>query len=239
MINKKDYSSVPEAVLNHYWEHLTGYKRKVNGVEITEKHWSLEDEATMKRLLTATTNNGKNVWKEISKAFPNSEEQIKLFNAAWIAKVNYDHYRFTKNNDGKKTTAKKLIKDIAKTANQLLSHLKKINDLGYRSVRYPDLNLNSPSLQVELHELFRKIDKFDVDRVSDEEFINKAIISNKANGKWEYLRGFISILHQSDFPLEKRGIAEKILAPLASAAIVEIDGGVSGKDIHDVFEIFR
>jgi len=241
MSKKNDFSGVPKAVMDHYHQLKSGYITERNGVVRTEKHWSPTDEETMERLLTDVEITSLGVWKAVSVSFPKEKDQIKLFDAAWMAKINYDEYRFVdkQNKIRTKNYAKKLVTEIKKNSEQLSSLLTQLTELGYRSRRRPDLDLNTPSIQTELQWLIEKAETFDPSKLSEEDFVNSALGSNKANYKMEYLRGFISILHKAGFPLEKDDIKAKILAPLATAAIEHVDGGVSMNDVHNVIMIFR
>lgn len=241
MSKKKDFSGVPKAVMDHYHLLKSGYITERNGVVRTEKHWSPTDEETMERLLTDVEITKNSVWQVISTSFTKEKDQITLFDAAWMAKINYDEYRFVdkQNKIRTKNEAKKLVTEIKKNSEQLSSLLTQLTELGYRSLRRPDLDLNTPSIQTELQWLIEKAETFDPSKLSDEDFVNSALGSNKANYKMEYLRGFISILYEAGFPLEKEDINEKILVPLTTAAIGDAEGGVSMNDIHNVIMIFR
>lgn len=241
MSKKNDFSGVPKAVMDHYHQLKSGYITERNGVVRTEKHWSPTDEETMERLLTNVEITSLGVWKAVSVSFPKEKDQIKLFDAAWMARIDYDEYRFIdKSKDiRRKNTAKKLITEIKKHSEQLSTLLNQLTELGYRSLRRPDLDLNGSSIQTELQWLIKKAETFDPSKLSDEDFVNSALGSNKVNYKMEYLRGFISILREAGFPLEKDDINEKILVPLTTAAIGDADGGVSMNDIHNVIMIFR
>ncbi|MBL1262463.1 hypothetical protein [Candidatus Methylomicrobium oryzae] len=105
-MKKISYPGVPEAVVKHYHSLLAGYQYERNGVLFTEKHWSEKDEAVMLRLLL----NQADVWQEITSILPESNDQIKLFDASWMAAIDYDEYRFKtkgrgvrRKNDAKKT----------------------------------------------------------------------------------------------------------------------------------------
>lgn len=229
---------VPEVVVEHYQKLLSGYKRERNGAVIVEKYWSSGDEEAMIRLLTAP--DMKDVWRDISEIFTDVNDQISLFDAAWRARINYDEYRFTKHNqdDRRKNKAIKLASDIKKRAEQLSSLLNQMSALGYRSVRHPDLNLNQSSLQDELSWLIEKSGSFNPDKVSDEEFVNAGIISQEANGKREYLRGFVFILHESGVALGTSKLAN-IVAAMGTAVVGYEDGGVSYDDAHRVIARFQ
>lgn len=229
---------VPEVVVEHYQKLLSGYKRERNGAVIVEKYWSSGDEEAMLRLLTEP--DMKDAWRDISEIFTDVNDQISLFDAAWRARINYDEYRFIKHgqDDRRKNKAIKLASDIKKRAEQLSSLLNQMSALGYRSVRHPDLNLNQSSLQDELSWLIEKTGSFNPDKVSDEEFVNAGIISQEANCKREYLRGFVFILHESGVALDTSKLVS-IIADMSTAVLKHKDGGISYDDVHRTIATFK
>lgn len=228
----------PEVVVEHCQKLLSGYKRERNGAVIVEKYWSSGDEEAMLRLLTAP--DMKDAWRDISEIFTDVNDQIFLFDAAWRARINYDEYRFIKHgqDDRRKNKAIKLASDIKKRAGQLSSLLNQMSALGYRSVRHPDLNLNQSSLQDELSWLIEKTGSFNPDKVSDEGFVNAGIISQEANCKREYLRGFVFILHESGVALDTSKLVS-IIAAMSTAVLNHKDGGVSYDDVHRTIATFK
>ncbi len=224
--------------MEHYQKLLSGYKRERNGAVIVEKYWSSNDEEAMLRLLTAP--DMEKTWRDISEIFTDINDQISLFDAAWCAGINYDEYRFIKHrqDDRRKNKATKLASDIKKRAEQLSSLLNQMSTLGYRSVRHPDLNLNQASLQDELTWLIERAGSFNPDKVSDDDFVNEGIISQEANRKREYLRGFVSILHDSGVALDISKLVS-IISAMGTAVVGYEDGGVSYDDAHRVIARFQ
>jgi hypothetical protein len=238
------FKGVPDDVVEHYFRLVGGYKSERNGVIYVEKHWSEDDEKTMLRLLQG----GSKLWGEIKRFLPNGDDQIKLFDAAWLANINYDAYRFLTAGKGerRKNKGKKIVADIKKRANQLTSLLRNLDEIGYKSSRYPDNNLNNSNLQHELDWLIEKTDSFDLDKMSDERFVDEGISSQNAVFKREYLRGFIKILYESCLPIEKNeknGSWVNIIKNVANAVLYLEDDvsydDVSYDDVNNVMLSFK
>jgi hypothetical protein len=236
-MKNSEFPGVPDAVVKHYFRLLAGYIREVKGVLITEKHWSENDEAAMRRLLTDQSD----TWHKITMILPLETDQIKLFNAAWRAAINYDEYRFKTSGKGarRKNEAKKLVSDIQKRAEQLSSLLNELSELGYRSVRHPDYNLKQPSLMTEIEELIERAKAFDLDHLHDEEFVNYGISSQEWNSKYEYLRGLVKLMHDAGLTLDEPKEWAGIIPTIANAVLNTDDGGVSYNDVYQVLLDFK
>lgn len=234
---KNDFKDVPPAIFNCFLKLVNGVEREVKrGGEVillTEKDCTNADEDTMLRIMRNTSGF---YWKKIASIFKEDGEQIAFFNSAWVAKINYDEYRFKTSGKGarRKELAKKHVSDILKNAERLLSDLNELSELGYRSVRIPDLNLLQPSLESELNLLIEKTKSFNLNRMHDEEFINYGISSNKACEKMEYLRGFVSLLNKHGFNLNDKNTIENAVVPVANAAL-----GIDEVGYNDVYNVIH
>lgn len=221
-MNKKCYTGVPKGVLDHYKKMVNGYTLERNGVLYKYKEWSIEDEQTMERILTNVEITKNNTWNKVSSIFPEEKDQINLFDAAWIARINYDHYRFKDVSLGirKKNIAKGLLIEINKKTEELLEVLNNFSELGYHSIRFPDLNILQPELYSELILLKERTNLFDLSRISDSEFINSAISSQDKDSKREHLRGFFKILIDNGLDISRKGFIA-ISVEIANAVLLE------------------
>lgn len=233
------FPGVPQAVLDEYlWYKSMAQKASLSEADATIKQEVNRSAALRLRLLADPIITSMGVWAKVSEKFPDKKHQVVLYNAAWMARIDYDQHRFTDKTKSisKRKLASEKVQQIRKATKKLETLIIELQELGYDSAlaEWAGPKKTTDEAPHRLQKLIGQAERFDPFKIHRTNFVNVAIASQKSNPHVEYLRGFITLLHDRDFPIREPGIVDSILVPLATAALDDATGKISKKEVYRV-----
>jgi hypothetical protein len=148
-----------------------------HGKHIITEHFLTEiDRETIKRLIEYTKISE---WKKLEKILPESAEQIRFFDAAWMTAINYNQFRYRRGQAGE--TLKEELCDKREKIQTTVQYLRRLiaehNQLvGGSAFR---AHIGTPELEEALKCLLLEIDNYDNSQVHAESFVCAALKSRE------------------------------------------------------------
>lgn len=231
-------TKIPKQLLAHYEQLMAGRKYERNGIATLEggrASFASRDLETMDRLLQPEM---VTAWEEIEASI-GTAWLPRLFDALWVANLNWNGIRSIGGKSRKSLIASKL-KQIMGAIGKLEIILDEFHELaspaGGGPGRNPDAWPDNPFLRLELAALAERCGKFNAENMSCEQFINTAFAAREAGRA--YLRALVAKLDEMGFPFGENRTPTNVLINLADAA-ANADGTIDYDAFYSVLQPVR